>query len=182
MGKRRLEIEEGEEVVRRTIVGGRPAARPNNKLRVPVGIEKVLYRAAVERDFRELLFKDRRQAIEASGFELLESEAHILTSVPSPVLKGMVAKVDVRRHTPGRFMRAVAGCALAATTALVAVDCGSEAEMGVRPEAVIENPGHMDAGGARPEPGPEEVGTREPVKEAVIENPGYPDAGGARPD
>ena len=55
----KIEIEEGREVVRRTIVGGRPRARKNRRVIVPIGIEKVLCRAAADNRFKATLFQDR---------------------------------------------------------------------------------------------------------------------------
>ena len=121
--KDHLEIEEGKEVVRRTIVGGRPRARRNRKVRVPIGIEKVLYRAAADSLFRESLFRDRQGAVNEAGFRLLESEQAILSSVPDSVLATMIDKIDLKKHGKRKFMRAVGTCALAATTAAAGAGC-----------------------------------------------------------
>ena len=121
--KDHLEIEEGKEVVRRTIVGGRPRARRKRKVRVPIGIEKVLYRAAADSLFRESLFRDRQGAVNEAGFRLLESELAILRSVPDSVLTTMIDKIDLKKHGKRKFMRAVGTCALAATTAAAGAGC-----------------------------------------------------------
>ena len=124
MGKKdHLEIEEGKEVVRRTIVGGRPRARRKRKVRVPIGIEKVLYRAAADSTFRQSLFRDRDVALDEAGFHLLESELAILRSVPESVLATMIGKIDLKKHGKRKFMRAVGACALAATTAAAGAGC-----------------------------------------------------------
>ena len=121
--KDHLEIEEGKEVVRRTIVGGRPRARRKRKVRVPIGIEKVLYRAAADTLFRESLFRDRKGAVDEAGFRLMESELAILRSVPDSVLTTMIEKIDLKKHGKRKFMRAVGTCALAATTAAAGAGC-----------------------------------------------------------
>ena len=82
----RFEVEEGQEVVRRTIVGGRPRARMKRKVSIPIGIEKVLVRAAGDEAFRSALFEDREQALGSSGYTLLDSERGILRSVPDTAL------------------------------------------------------------------------------------------------
>ena len=66
----RIEVEEGKEVVRRTIVGGRPLARRKRTLKVPVGIEKVLCRAAADPAFRAALLDRRPQLMAALGTQV----------------------------------------------------------------------------------------------------------------
>jgi len=116
MGKD-FEIEEGKEVVRRTIVGGRPLARRKRKIRIPIGIEKVLCKAAVDPVFRVALFDDREQALARQGDELTEEEREILKSIPSENLASMVERIDPRKHTKRRFMKGVMAATLAAMTA-----------------------------------------------------------------
>lgn len=116
MGKD-FEIEEGKEVVRRTIVGGRPLARRKRKIRIPIGIEKVLCKAAVDPVFRVALFDDREQALAQLGGELTAEEAEILRSIPNANLATMVDRIDPRKHTKRRFMKGVMAATLAAMTA-----------------------------------------------------------------
>ena len=117
------EIEEGREVVRHTIVGGRPMARRKKKLRIPIGLEKTLYLAATDRQFRTSLLDDRNQAVRQAGYDLEESEANILKSVPQSVLTSMIDAIDTKRHTRRRFMRNVAACVLAGSAMIEATGC-----------------------------------------------------------
>ena len=125
MSGKDFEIEEGREVVGRTIVGGRPLARRKRKIRIPIGIEKVLCKAAVDPVFRASLYEDRRQALAGLAGELAEAEADILLSVPSESLETMIAKIEPQKHTARRFMRGVMAATLAAASAVAVVDCVS---------------------------------------------------------
>ena len=134
MGKDRIEVEEGKEVVRRTSVGGRPRVRKKAVLKVPIGIEKVVYRAAADPEFRERLFADRQGAVTHMGFNLLDSELAILLSVPNRSLAAMIDRIDPERHGRRRFMRKVAACALAVATSTVLLDASCSAPAGCLPE------------------------------------------------
>ena len=124
------EIEEGTESVRRTIVGGRPIDRRRRKVRIPIGVEKVLYRAAADRVFREQLLMGRAEALPGTGLEVSGAEAMILRSVSDDALRTMIEAIDVKRHRKRRFFRGIAAASLAATTALGTASCGEE-EMAV---------------------------------------------------
>ena len=119
--------------------GGHPA-RPANRLAIAAGVERILYRAAVDIGFRKVLLDDRSRALEEAGSRLLDTEREVLDSVPPRVLKSMVRNVERSRKRPGKLMRAVAGCALAATTALVAVDCSNDTPKGARPDVPSSEP------------------------------------------
>ena len=115
------EIEEGTESVRRTIVGGRPIDRRRRKVRIPIGIEKVLYLAAADREFREQLFMSRADALPGTGLEVSPAEAMILRSVSEAALRTMVDAIDLKRHRKRRFFRGIAAASLAATTATACI-------------------------------------------------------------
>jgi len=159
---RDFEVEEGREVVRRTIVGGRPRAREKRRIRVPIGLEKLLCRAAGDSAFRAALLVDRGRAVEAAGLELLASERAVLDSVPEAVLAGMIGRIDVRRHGRRRFMRGVLAATFAATAVLGVSDCGGEGAGGARPDDV-----EMDWSGA-------DVGI---LSDVVDVEPSYADVG-----
>ncbi|MBM4396436.1 MAG: hypothetical protein FJ087_12205 [Deltaproteobacteria bacterium] len=132
-----LEVEEGQEVVRRTIVGGRPRARHKRTIRVPIGLEKVLVRAAGDPVFRAALTRDRVAAIEAAGYEMLATELSVLASVPDSVLQVMIGRIDVKRHGTRRFMRGVAAAAFASAAATATVGCDMEGQpAGIQPDAI----------------------------------------------
>ncbi len=123
---------EGQEVVRRTIVGGRPQARRATTISVPIGIEKVLAQAAGDAAFRGRLFADRAAAVAEVAPVLQPSEAAILRSVPDAMLATMIGHIDVPRHGARRFMRGVVTAALASAALLGATECG--ASLGSEPD------------------------------------------------
>lgn len=119
MSKDEFEVEEGKEVVRRTIVGGRPLARRTRTIRVPIGIEKVLVRAAADASFRMRLFEDRVTALRPFAGDLSQTEADVLAGIPSEALREMVGRIDLKRHATGRFMKGVLAAALAASASTI---------------------------------------------------------------
>ncbi len=123
MSENEFEVEEGQEVVRKTIVGGRPRARRAQKIRIPIGIEKVLCRAAADAEFRKVLFEDRPAAIKAFGQNLSDTERDVLTGIPSPMLHEMVGRIDLKQHTRSRLMRGVLAAAMLVSTAMVDTGC-----------------------------------------------------------
>ena len=58
-----------------TIVGGQPSKRKRQsaRVKVPVGLEKILFHAARDESFKKLLLLDRDAAIEKSGVSLRPS-------------------------------------------------------------------------------------------------------------
>jgi hypothetical protein len=134
----RLEVEEGQEVVRHTIVGGRPRARMKRKISIPIGIEKVLVRAAGDEGFRSALFTDREKALGSAGYKLLDSERSILKSVPDLALASMIDSIDLKAHTKRRFARGVTKVAFA-TAAMTAMVTAGEACTGAEPDMPQED-------------------------------------------
>jgi hypothetical protein len=149
----RFDIEEGQEVVRNTIVGGRPRARRKRKIAIPIGLEKVLTRAAGDPAFRRRLFEDRRGALAGLGWELQPSEAVILGAVPNDVLDTMIGRIDLKLHTKRRFMKGIATAVFATAAMTAGVGCkgtGDAADvygdMGIGPDVVDINEASPDAG------------------------------------
>ena len=119
----RFDVEEGQEVVRHTIVGGRPRARRKRKIAIPIGLEKVLTRAAGDPAFRRRLFESRQAALAAVGWELAPSEAVILGAVPDPVLATMIDRIDLKQHAKRRFMKGIATAVFATAAMTAGVGC-----------------------------------------------------------
>ena len=146
MSDKKLEVEEGQEVVRHTIVGGRPRARRKRKIRIPIGIEKVLCRAAADPTFQQTLLEDRVATLATLEAELTKTELAILTSIPAASLAEMVLRIDLERHSRRKFMRGVVAATLAAATAgLGVLGCNGTAE----PEEINRY------GGMAPDPPPD---------------------------
>jgi len=115
------------------------------RVRVPIGLEKALVRAAADARFRDALLRDRGAAVDSAGWELAASEAAVLASVPDATLAAMIARIDVRRHGKRRFMRGVVAAAFASAAAasalLVADGCGEPVATGIRPgDEVVTRP------------------------------------------
>jgi len=116
------------------------------KVKIPIGIEKVLCRAAGDRGFRKALFDDRGAALARLGEEVTEAELGILTSIPGEILSSMIRRIDLRRHSRRRFMRGIVAATFVAGSATVAVQCDTKEEA-----ADQIKPGTMDATGVRPD-------------------------------
>lgn len=123
---------------------------PRQPLReVTVGLEKVLYLAALEPAFREALLSDREGAIRARGLALQGSELAMLRLAPAPQLAASIDALDTSEANLARrgFMRAVAGAVtLAAGSVLAGVGCNTASD-GVRPDPV--DGGGSDGGAVR---------------------------------
>ncbi len=104
-----------------TIVGGQPKASPRSRkaVKVPVGVEQVLFHAAQDHAFKARLLADRKAAIADCGVHLRPSERAILEAVPDTALETMIRHLVPVNSRGSRLMRVVAAAAasLAAGTA-----------------------------------------------------------------
>lgn len=143
MSDKKTNIEFGEEVAGKTIVGGRAQRRAGRPQEIPIGIEKVLYLAATDAEFNRALFSNRAEALAREELKLSDAERAILASVPEDQLRAMVGRIDTQAHGRRRFLRKVAAAAigLAATTAVVDVGCG-QADTGSAPDYVTRGISH----------------------------------------
>lgn len=121
--KERVEIEEGKEYVGKTIVGGRPLRRPKRRISIPVGIEKVLYKAAVDPLFKKLLLADRMKAVELEKMRLSPSEMLIFRNVSDSALRTMIGKIRPKKHGRRKLMKAVAAAVVTLTAGTAGVGC-----------------------------------------------------------
>ncbi len=102
---------------------GKPMDRRRRKVRIPIGIEKVLCVASADREFREQLLMARADALAGTGLEISDAEAMILKSVSEDALRTMIESIDLKRHRKRRFFRGIAAASLVATTATVSTQC-----------------------------------------------------------
>ncbi|MBM4352775.1 MAG: hypothetical protein FJ109_03115 [Deltaproteobacteria bacterium] len=159
MSDKEFEVEEGQEVVRKTIVGGRPRARRTHRIKIPIGIEKVLCRAAADSQFRRILFEDRPRALQAYGQDLSDTEREVLHGIPAPMLQEMVGRIDLKQHGKSRLMRGVLAAAMLVSTAMVDTGCFEVQTAGISPDdfdwagqdAVVEVGESMDLTGMEPD-------------------------------
>jgi hypothetical protein len=115
-------------------VSGKPMDRRRRKVRIPIGIEKVLCAAAGDPVFRESLVTARGDALGGSGLALSASETMILRAVPEAQLRTMIENIDLERHRRRRFFRGIAAASLAATTLMGTTECTEVASKGVEPD------------------------------------------------
>ena len=135
-----------------TIVGGQPPRQGQSLKGVPVGIERVLFLAAVEPDLRQALLAqgaDRQAVVRERGLAMRESELAMLRFIPSSQLEANISGVDTSEANVERrtFMRAVAAGAVAVTGAEVFTGC-DDAVDGSRP---IDQGPSRDSTGIRPD-------------------------------
>jgi hypothetical protein len=123
---RRSGAEGGQELVRNTLTRGQPLPRRKLKLAIPIGIEKLLARAAGDPAFRRALTRDRYAAVTAAGFALGDSERAILESVSVAMLDTLISRIDLKRHSKRRFMKGVAAAAFAAAALTAGAACSSD--------------------------------------------------------
>ena len=102
---------------------------------VPIGVERVLYSAAVDADFLEALLRDPEAAVRARGLELGASELAILRHTPRELLRVAVRGMDTSPASLERrtFLGVVA--AGAAATTLGACGEDDDPTRGIRPDA-----------------------------------------------
>jgi len=137
-----IEVQEGEEVAGKTIVGGRPLKRRDMKMSIPAGIEKTLYKASIDHTFRERLIEDRFGTIEDHGIRLTDLERRMLEAIPDSRLDAIISQIRPAQHGQRKFMKAVA-------TAVVtlAASTGAAVSGGCKPPAggIVEDPPKVDA-------------------------------------
>ncbi len=171
----------GPTIVGPTIVGGQPPSSPRKQInKVPVGVERVLYTAAMEPAFRERLLAEREAAIEARGFTLRPSELAMIRLAPAEQLAAAIDNLDTSDRDLKRrgFLRAVAAslvtlaaadtisaCAEDVMAGQVAVDRGGQpgdwgtrdtlgVDAGVRQDMAVDLPrAEMSPVGIRPDQG-----------------------------
>jgi len=134
---------------KRPLVGGSIGRRAKfaQRVRVPVGLEKVLYLAARDPALEARLLGDRAEAIAAIGIELRPSERAMLAAAPPEVLRAMIGRIDASNPRKRRFMNLVAAAAtsLAAGTALASCDGQDSVMAGGASD--IDTDADVDAGG-----------------------------------
>jgi len=106
-----------QEAVRTTIVGGRPPGSGQGLGPIPRGIEVLVKKAAVDPQFKQLLFDKRDEAAGAIGLTLDPAEVMMLRAAPLEQLEAIVAGTEV----PDQQRRAFLGTAAAVMLAAIGV-------------------------------------------------------------
>lgn len=125
-------------VVRTTIVGGRPPGSGQPLGSIPRGIEILVKKAAVDPEFKSVLLARRESAADEIGLELAPTEVMMLRAVPNEQLEAIVGRTRV----PDEHRRAFLGKVAAVMLAALGVHPLGEAEGGL---------GMAAAGGIRPQ-------------------------------
>jgi len=102
--------------------------------RVPIGIEKVLCRAAGDDDFRRRLFSHREETLASLGETISPGERGVLESIPDASLRTMVGNIDLKKHPRRRFMKAVVAATFVTAAATTAVGCFMPVSTGAGPD------------------------------------------------
>ena len=131
------ELQEGDGLVRTTVVGGQPRKRPTIRMSIRVGLERVLYRAAVDRAFREAFLKDREGALQAAGMELSAGESAVLSSVDGDALATMIDNVKPEDRREHRFVKAVAATFVTLATGTASCNVWESQSAGIQPDDMV---------------------------------------------
>lgn len=118
-----------------------------------MGLERLLYLAAVDEAFRAELLQRREAAAATRNIELRPAEAAMLRSVPEAQLRATIANIDTSRTNLERrgFLRAVAASAVTIAAGEALLGCSDEDQDPPRPD---RGPPGFDSGGIRPDFGP----------------------------
>ena len=109
----------------KTIVGGRSAdGTPAGNS--PRGMEILLKKASVDKDFARLLLDSPDEAARLISLDLQDSERMILVSTPKTTLEAMISHTSVKRHQLSAFRTLSASLMLAAILAAGSTGCDCE--------------------------------------------------------
>ena len=147
------------------------------KVKIPIGIEKVLVRAADDPVFRQALMDSRERALKEQGSDLSQAEFEILLSIPNATLLAMVSHVDLKKHSRRNFMKGVMTAAFVAASAATMAECsrnveGAQAADPPKKSAVVEAQElYYDGGAAPTKPKPLEPTVGEKPGDRVVDTP-----------
>ncbi len=188
-----------------TIVGGQPSKKrrkgESGTVQVPVGLEKLLFYAARDTDFKQHLLDDPAAAIAGKNMRLRPSELAMLNAVSKEALTSMIDNVvpenPKRRKFMGLVAAAAASLAAGTTEGCVDTDQPERRTKGSRPDTdsdtVDTNLPRDTEMGIRPDTDTDEVDTNQPDiapggirpdTDSDMVDAGLPDGGarGVRPE
>lgn len=105
---------DGPDAVRTTFVGARPPGGGRRGAGAPRGIEVLLKKASVDREFRRRLLEKRSDAAELIRLRLQPAEAAMLDAVPAEHLESTIASTKVPAAQRAIFLGKAAVVMLAA--------------------------------------------------------------------
>jgi hypothetical protein len=107
----------------------------SNGRRLPRGIEVLVKKAAIDGEFKALLFKMRARAAKEIALELDASEAAMLDAIPPTQLETIIASTKVDKKVRPAFLGRVAAIMIAALgVGAAGCDTRPPAPTGVRPD------------------------------------------------
>ena len=130
-------------------VGSRNRRGIRTKLEIPINLERILLRAAEDREFRDALLTDAARAPSENGFALRSSERAMLSAMPRTLLEKLIERFRPDKLKRSRFARHVAA-AFAGSMVVTATACGDGgdgASRGAAPD-FPEDGGAAEGGGA----------------------------------
>lgn len=185
--KKETETPESE-IVRTTIVGGRPPAQGRVAGNIPRGIEVLVKKAAVDPDFHRQLLAKRAGVAQEIELELTQAETLMINTIPQAQLNAIIANTQVPEPERRAFLGRLGTMMLAAIGA-TACKVFRMAPGGARPDTPTVNP-ETTIEGIQPDdptatPGPNvETGIRpdDPTATPAGIRPTPAAPGGIRPD
>lgn len=123
----------------RTYVSGNPAKRHacTTQVQVPIGVEKLLYRAAEDEEFKTKLIENRRIALQESGLSLRSSEMTLLSAISAAAIEKMIDKIVPANPRRSKFMSMIATAA--ASFVVGTVESGCSVEMGISIDSGVDS-------------------------------------------
>ena len=129
-----------------TIVGGRPPGSGTNVSNIPRGIEVLVKKASVDKEFCKILLEKRAEAAVGIDLDLSEEEKAILRSIPKEQLEKIILETKVRPENKSIFLGNVGKIMLAAVAgfAVITAMCPTLGHTvapdvtGIRPDRVDE--------------------------------------------
>lgn len=132
-----------------TIVGGQPKRRlrKGSKVQVPVGLEKALYLAAQDDEFKTRLLADPAAFIAEQGIELRPSELATVSAISPAVLESMIDRLVPENPRRRKFMGLVAAAAASLAAGTAVISCDDDIGKGIGPDTDIDGDTDTDTDG-----------------------------------
>jgi hypothetical protein len=178
----------GTKFVYDEVMAARPEQREGRgaeEIAVPVGIEKILFHAAVTPAFRHRLLAERVAAIDGLGLPLRPYERRALECVSNEALEAMISAIKSANPLCRSFMGLVAAAATSLVAGTASIGCSPTSQEAPAPmeskvdQGKVQQSSKEDAGSYDRQPQPGEY--RRGAGSLYVEQPQIR-SGGIRPD